>query len=68
MAKKRSKKFIQKAVKKMQDKGTVGSYGHHSVAEMKADKKKGGKVAKKANFALNMERIAKKHKKANKKS
>ena len=58
-----AKKFIQKAVAKMKKKGTLGSYGHHSEKTMEADKKKGGKIGKKANFALNMRRIADKKKK-----
>lgn len=54
--------WIQKARKKMERKGTVGSYGHHSEAQMKKDIAKGGKLGKKAQFALNMERIAAKRK------
>lgn len=57
-------KFIQKATARMKKKGTLGSYGHHSVAQMEKDKAKGGKIGKKANFALNMARIAKKRKKS----
>lgn len=56
------KKFIQKAVAKMKRKGTIGSYGHHSEKTMKRDIKKGGKRGKKAQFALNMKRIASKRK------
>jgi hypothetical protein len=58
------KKWIQEARERMEAKGTVGSYGHHSVAQMKRDKAKGGKIGKKANFALNV----RKRKRARKRS
>jgi hypothetical protein len=44
----------------MKRRGTLGSYGHHSDSQKKRDIKKGGKLAKKAQFALNMSRISKK--------
>ena len=62
-AKKRGGKWVQASVERMQKRGTLGSYGHHTVKQMERDKKKGGKIAKKATWALNMERAAKKRKK-----
>jgi hypothetical protein len=47
----------------MARRGTKGSYGHHSVAQMKRDKAKGGALGKKANFALSMRKIASRRKK-----
>ena len=52
-------KWIQKAVAKMKKKGTLGSFGKATSKKITAAKKKGGKVAKKAIFAQNMRRIAK---------
>lgn len=43
--------FFQKARARMKKKGTVGSYGHHSMKQINRDIKKGGKIAKKAAFA-----------------
>lgn len=54
----KSKKWIQAARESMKRRGTVGSYGHHSPAQMKRDIRAGGKRGKKARFALNMRRIA----------
>lgn len=62
-SKKRGAKFIQDATARMAKRGTIGSYGHHTVKQMLRDKARGGKIGKKANFALNMERIAQKRKK-----
>jgi hypothetical protein len=61
--KKRGGKWIQAASRRMARKGTKGSYGHHSVAQMKRDKAKGGAIGKKANFALSMKKIASRRKK-----
>ena len=56
-------KWVQKAVSKMEKKGTVGSLraAHHvkegqkiPVSTLKKDVSKGGKIAKKAQFALNV--------------
>lgn len=60
----KGEKFIQKAKARMKKKGTEGSYGHHSEKQMEKDKAKGGKIGKKANFALNMKRINSKRKKS----
>lgn len=56
--KKRSRKFIQKAVARMEEKGTVGSFGRATPGKIARAKAKGGKAAKKAIFAENMKRIA----------
>ena len=67
MAAKKSKRkggrWIQAASKRMAKKGTKGSYGHHTEKQMQRDKSKGGAIGKKANFALNMRKIANKRKK-----
>ena len=58
-----AKKWIQPAVKKMEEKGTVGSLrAAHGVkgkekipiSTLEKDVAKGGKIAKKAQFALNV--------------
>jgi hypothetical protein len=53
-------KWIQGAVKKMEEKGTVGSFGKATEAKIRAAKKAGGKEEKKAVFAENMKKIARK--------
>lgn len=53
-------KWIQKAVSKMKKKGTLGSFGKATPKKIKAAKKAGGKMEKKAIFAQNMKKIAKK--------
>lgn len=64
MAKKKGKgKWIQKANKKMEEKGTKGSFGKATAKKIAAGKKKGGKAKKKAVFAENMKKIAEKRKK-----
>ena len=55
-------KWIQKAREKMEEKGTVGSFGKATERKISAAKKAGGKRAKKAIFAENMKRIAKRKK------
>lgn len=62
MTTKKHGKWIQKASDKMKKKGTLGSYGHHSEKTMEKDISKGGKRGKKAQFALNMRKIAAKRK------
>jgi len=49
-------KWIQKARERMKKKGTEGSYGHHSMKQIDRDIHKGGKIAKKAQFAKNVRR------------
>jgi len=55
-------KWIQAAREKMEEKGTVGSFGKATPKKIAAAKKKGGKAEKKAVFAANMKKIAEKHK------
>lgn len=54
--------FIQKAVAKMKNKGTVGKFGKATEKKIAAGKKAGGVKKKEAVFAQNMKRIAAKHK------
>ena len=63
---KKGGRFIQKAVARMKEKGTLGSYGHHSMKQMAKDKAKGGAIGKKANFAMNMAKIRSKKKRGGK--
>lgn len=56
--KKHKGKWIQRARARMKAKGTEGSYGHHTEKQMERDIHKGGKRGKKAQFALNMRKIA----------
>lgn len=52
MAKKKSDPhWMEKAASKMKAKGTVGSFGHHSMKTINKDIAKGGKLGKKAAFA-----------------
>ncbi len=53
-------KWIQKAVKKMKAKGTLGSFGKATSSKIAKAKKQGGKMKKKAIFAQNMKKISKK--------
>lgn len=55
-------KWIGKAREKMEEKGTVGSFGKATPSKIAAAKKEGGKMEKKAQFAENMKAIARKHK------
>ena len=43
--------WIEHATAKMKSKGTLGSFGKATDKKIAAGKKKGGKMAKKANFA-----------------
>lgn len=54
--------WIQDATKKMKKKGTLGSFGKATAKKVAAAKKKGGKAAKKAQFAENMKMIAERRK------
>ena len=51
--------WIQSAVSSMKERGTLGSFGPATDKKIAAAKKKGGKMAKKAQFAANMKKIAK---------
>jgi hypothetical protein len=53
--------WIQAAAKKMKKKGTLGSFGKATSKKIAAGRKKGGKMAKKANFAAMMKRFASEH-------
>ena len=53
-------KWIQKAREKMEEKGTIGSFGKATESKIAAAKRAGGKRAKKAIFAENMRKIARK--------
>jgi hypothetical protein len=52
------KHWIQKAVKRMKRKGTLGSFGKATKKKIAAAKKKGGKAKRKAIFAQNVARAA----------
>ena len=51
--------WIQKAVKKMKKKGTLGKFGKATAKKIAAGKKKGGLQKKRAVFAQNMKKISK---------
>ena len=53
-----AKHWIQGAREKMEEKGTVGSFGKATPKKIAAAKKKGGVMEKKAVFADNMRKIA----------
>ena len=55
-------KWIQKAVAKMEAKGTVGKFGKATGKKIAAAKKKGGVSKKRAVFAENMKKINRKKK------
>jgi len=52
------KLWIQDAVAKMKEKGTLGSFGKATSKKISAAKKQGGLRKKKAIFAENMKKIA----------
>ena len=58
-----AKHFIQKAVARMKEKGTVGAFGKATPKKIKAAKAEGGVEEKRAVFADNMRKIAAKRKK-----
>jgi hypothetical protein len=64
--KKKSGKWIQKADKKMEEKGTKGAFGKATGKKIAKAKAKGGLQEKRAVFADNMKKIAAKHKKEKK--
>jgi len=57
-----AEKWIQGAREKMEEKGTVGSFGKATPKKISAAKKKGGIMEKKAVFASNMKKIAERRK------
>lgn len=52
--------WIGKATERMKEKGTLGSFGKATPKKIAAAKKKGGAMEKKAVFAENMKKIARK--------
>jgi hypothetical protein len=54
-----AEKWIQKATKKMEKKGTTGAFGKATEKKIAAGKKAGGLQEKRAIFAQNMKKIAK---------
>jgi hypothetical protein len=58
------RKWIQKAEKKMEQKGTKGAFGKATSSKIAKAKAKGGLAKKRAVFAQNMKKIAAKHKRA----
>jgi hypothetical protein len=56
------KKWIQKATARMKRKGTLGSFGKATKKKIAAGKKAGGKRKRKAIFAQNVARAARKKK------
>ena len=56
------KKWIQKAEKEMERRGTKGAFGKATAKKIRAAKKKGGLQKKRAVFAENMKKIAQKRK------
>ncbi len=56
-----AKNWIGDAREKMEEKGSVGSFGNATSKKISAAKKEGGVMAKKAVFASNMKKIARKH-------
>ena len=56
--KRKGGKFIQKATERMAEKGTLGSFGKATPGKIARAKAHGGKEAKKAIFAENMKKIA----------
>jgi len=51
--------FIQKAVARMKEKGTVGAFGKATPSKIARGKAEGGLMKKRAVFAENMKKIAK---------
>jgi hypothetical protein len=55
-----AKHWIQKATARMKRKGTLGSFGKATPKKIAAAKRKGGKAKKKAIFAQNVKKAARK--------
>lgn len=56
------KRWIQKATAKMKRKGTVGAFGKATTKKIAAAKRRGGLAKKRAVFAENMRKIARRRK------
>jgi hypothetical protein len=52
-------RWMEHAAERMKEKGTVGSFGKATPKKIAAARKKGGKMAKKANFAANAKKASK---------
>ena len=63
MRKKKGRKWLQKARKSMEERGTVGAFGKATPGKIKRAKAHGGLEKKRAVFAANMKKIAAKRKK-----
>jgi hypothetical protein len=61
-------KFLQEARARMEEKGTVGAFGKATPGKISRAKKKGGAMKKRAVFAENMRKIARKHKRGRKRA
>ena len=57
------KRWIQKATARMKRKGTVGKFGKATPKNIAAAKKRGGIAKKRAVFAANMKKIARRRRK-----
>ncbi len=55
-----AKHWIQRATAKMKSKGTLGSFGKATSKKIAHAKEEGGEMEKKAVFAENMKKIARK--------
>lgn len=60
--KKRKRFWLQEARERMEEKGSVGSFGKATAKKIAAGKRKGGKQKMKAVFAENMKKAAAKRK------
>jgi hypothetical protein len=63
--KRKVNRSLKRARASMKRRGTIGSYGHHTEAQDRKNIRKGGKLAKKAQFALNMKRLSSRRKRRN---
>ena len=61
-------KWIQAASREMERKGTKGAFGKATPKKIARAKAKGGLAAKRAVFAENMKKIARKHKRGRKRT
>lgn len=63
-----AEQFIQEAKERMKRKGTLGSFGRATSKKIARAKRHGGKEKKKAIFAQNMRKIARKHRRSGRRS
>lgn len=57
-------KWMEHAAERMEEKGTVGSFGKATPRKIAAARKEGGRIAKKANFAAQAKKVS--HKRSGK--